>query len=70
MISGAAKDSEPHRVVRFGDEGEMKRDRPKSVNLMRGREGGGRAARICSVDAVEERDSIGLVARRMSEYQP
>ena len=36
MISGAAKDSEPHRVFRSGRCGSMNRDSPKSVSLMRG----------------------------------
>jgi hypothetical protein len=41
MISGAAKDSDPHRVASMGADGEMKRDNPKSVSLMSGE---GRAA--------------------------
>lgn len=34
--SGAAYDSEPQRVVSKGDAGSMKRERPKSVSLIRG----------------------------------
>lgn len=34
--SGAAYASEPHRVERRGEVGEMKRERPKSVSLMKG----------------------------------
>jgi hypothetical protein len=36
MISGAANDSDPQRVLSIGDEEEMKRDRPKSVSFNRG----------------------------------
>ena len=39
MISGAAKDSEPHRVSSRGASASIKRDRPKSVSLIRGPDG-------------------------------
>ena len=36
MISGAAKDSDPHRVWSMGEEGLMNLDSPKSVSLTKG----------------------------------
>ena len=38
MISGAANDSEPHRVSSRGASASIKRDRPKSVSLIKGDE--------------------------------
>ncbi len=63
MISGAAKDSEPQRVSRSGEEGAMNRDRPKSVNLIRGV---GRRSRAIEPIEVGGR-SKGLMVRRISE---
>ena len=36
MISGAANDSDPHRVVNMGSDEEMNRERPKSVSFSKG----------------------------------
>jgi hypothetical protein len=70
MISGAAKDSEPHRVVRCGVEGEMKRESPKSVSLIRGREAGGSIASISVAEEDGASLSRGLTVRRISVAQP
>jgi hypothetical protein len=42
MISGAAYESLPHRVVRIGSEGSTSFARPKSESLIAGRFGRGR----------------------------
>lgn len=63
MISGAAKDSDPQRVVRSGAEGEIKRDRPKSDIL---RSGVGRRSRGMELILVGGRVK-GLMVRRRSE---
>lgn len=62
MISGAANDSDPHRVVRSGEEGEMKRDRPKSLILSKGY---GRSSRGMELVLVGGRVK-GLMVRRRS----
>ncbi len=55
MISGAANDSEPHRVCSRGSSGEMKRDKPKSVSLSKGRGGFGRRCNGIELELVDGR---------------
>lgn len=62
MISGAAKFSDPQRVWRSGEVGEMKRERPKSVSFRRGE--GRRCRGIEPVDVGGRRK--GLAGRRIS----
>lgn len=62
MISGAAKDSEPHRVCRAGSARLMNRDKPKSVSLTRGV--GSESSGMLLVDVGGSRN--GLTARSMS----
>jgi hypothetical protein len=65
MISGAANDSDPQRVLSIGEEEEMNRERPKSVSLSRGE--GRRSSGIepLSVDGNEK----GLTVRMISKHQ-
>ena len=63
MISGAANDSEPHRVVSIGTSGEMNRDRPKSVSLT-----SGVGRRSSGIDPVDVGGRVkGFVVKRMSK---
>ena len=66
MISGAANDSDPHRVVSSGEEGEMKRDKPKSLILSKGY--GRRSRGIDPVDVGGRRK--GFTVRRRSGVRP
>ena len=62
MISGAAKDSDPQRVLSMGEDDEMNRDRPKSVNF-----NSGVGSRCSGIEPVEVGGSVnGLTVRMMS----
>jgi hypothetical protein len=65
MISGAANDSEPQRVLSIGEEAEINRERPKSVSLSSGV--GRRSSGIdpLSVGGNEK----GLTVRMISKHQ-
>jgi len=64
MISGAAKDSDPHRVSRSGELGLINRDKPKSVNLINGRGSNSRG-----IEFVEVGGSInGLIVNKISTF--
>jgi hypothetical protein len=62
IISGAANDSDPHRVVSIGEDEEMNRDRPKSVSFNRGV---GRWSRGIEPDSVGGREN-GLTVKMIS----
>ena len=65
MISGAANDSDPQRVLSMGEEEEMNRDRPKSVSLSRGVGSRSRGIEPLSVGG----NVNGLTVRMISERQ-
>lgn len=64
MISGAANDSDPHRVLSIGEDDEMNRDRPKSVSLSRGV-----GRRSSGIDPLAVGGKLkGLTVRMISEH--
>ena len=63
MISGAANDSDPHRVLSMGEDEEMNRERPKSVSLSRGV-----GSRSSGIEPVSVGGNVnGLTVRMMSD---
>lgn len=64
MISGAANDSDPQRVLSIGEEEEMNRDRPKSVSLSRGV-----GRRSSGIDPLSVGGNVkGLTVRMISKH--
>lgn len=57
-------------MVSRGEEGEMNRDKPKSVSFIKGFEIGGRADKRSEVVGWEARWMRGLTVRRISTDQP
>jgi len=65
MISGAAKDSDPQRVLSIGEDDEMNRERPKSVSLSRGV-----GRRSSGIDPLSVGGNVnGSTVRMISSYQ-
>jgi hypothetical protein len=65
MISGAANDSDPQRVLSIGEEEEMNRERPKSVSLSRGV-----GRRSSGIEPLSVGGNVkGLTVRMISENQ-
>jgi len=66
MISGAANDSDPQRVLSIGEVDEIKRDRPKSVSLSRGV-----GRRSSGIDPLSVGGNVkGLTVSIISKHQP
>lgn len=65
MISGAAKDSDPQRVLSMGEDDEMNRESPKSVSFS-----SGVGSKCSGIEPVEVGGSVnGLTVRMISVCQ-